>query len=348
MKTLAATILLYSVATGAIYFAYDYYSLLILRFLIGLGIGGEFGIGMAMVTETWAPAVRARATSWVSLGWQLGVLTASILPAVLVPEYGWRSVFLVGLIPAILAVYVRGSLREPKLWLARREQQKMLEAKHKAGTLTEEEQKEYYRICGMPVGKLFANRKTTITTIGLTIMSLVQNFGYYAIYTWMPMVLSQKYGYSLAKASGWMTISVAGMMIGIVVFGYLADTIGRRKTFTLYYVTGTLYCILYFFFFTSQDALLWGSFILGFTVNGMIAGYGAILAENYGSEARSTAENFIFGTGRGLAGFGPAIIGWLATGGDIYSAMSLVFLIYPVALMAMWLMVPETKGKIID
>ena len=73
-----------------------------------------------------------------------------------------------------------------------------------------------------------------------------------------------------------------------------------------------------------------------------------MLAENYTSVARSTAENFIFGTGRGLAGFGPALIGWLATGGNILGAMSLVFLIYPFALICMWLMIPETKGKVID
>lgn len=84
------------------------------------------------------------------------------------------------------------------------------------------------------------------------------------------------------------------------------------------------------------------------TVNGMMGGYGAVLAENYSSEARSTAENFIFGTGRGLAGFGPAVIGWLAQGSSVYAAMSLVFLIYPVALVAMWLMIPETKGKTIE
>lgn len=91
-----------------------------------------------------------------------------------------------------------------------------------------------------------------------------------------------------------------------------------------------------------------GSFLLGFTVNGMMGGYGAVIAENYPSEARSTAENIIFGTGRGLSGFGPAIIGYLATGGSLIGAMSLVFVIYPIALIFMWFTVPETKGIEID
>ena len=88
IKVLSLTILLYSLATGAIYLAQNYETLLTLRFLIGLGIGGEFGIGMAIVTETWAPAMRARATSWVSLGWQFGVLLSSLLVAVIVPHFG--------------------------------------------------------------------------------------------------------------------------------------------------------------------------------------------------------------------------------------------------------------------
>ncbi len=343
-KTLSLSIILYALGTGAIYFVNDYTVLLSLRFLIGLGIGGEFGIGMAMVTETWAPEMRARATSWVALGWQGGVLIAAIVPATIVPAFGWRAVFLVGLVPALIAIYVRMHLREPVLWQKRRSRQIELEEKKNNDQLSSEEEKEYYHIAGMPLKKLFSSSKITTTTIGLTIMCLVQNFGYYAIFSWMPTVLSQKYGYSLAKTSGWMIISIAGMIVGITLFGILADKIGRKKTFAIWYVCGTIYCIIYFFFFTSQTSLLWGSFLLGFTVNGMMGGYGAVLAENYPSEARSTAENLIFGTGRGLAGFGPAIIGYLATGGSLISAMSLVFIIYPIALVCMLLMIPETKG----
>ncbi|WP_196601144.1 MFS transporter [Pectinatus frisingensis] len=347
-KTLSLSIILYAIGTGAIYFVNDYMVLLTLRFLIGLGIGGEFGIGMAMVTETWAPKMRARATSWVSLGWQGGVLVAAIVPATIVPFFGWRAVFLVGLIPALVAIYVRMHLKEPILWQKRRNRQIELETKKNNNCLSAEEEKEYYHIAGMPLKKLFSSTKVTITTIGLTVMCLVQNFGYYAIFSWMPTVLAQKYGYSLAKTSGWMIISIAGMIVGITLFGILADKIGRKKTFAMWYVGGTIYCVLYFFLFTSQASLLWGSFLLGFTVNGMMGGYGAVIAENYPSEARSTAENLIFGTGRGLAGFGPSIIGYLAVGGNILSAMSLVFVIYPVALVCMLLMIPETKGVDIE
>ena len=84
------------------------------------------------------------------------------------------------------------------------------------------------------------------------------------------------------------------------------------------------------------------------SANGMMGGFGAILAENYPAEARSTAENFIFGTGRGLAGFGPVIIGLLAAGGNLMGALSLIFIIYPIGLITMLLCVPETKDKVLE
>ncbi len=345
VKVLSITILLYSLATATIYCVDNYTMLLLLRALVGLGIGGEFGIGMTIVTETWSSDMRARATSWVSLGWQLGVLAASFLAAIVVPSFGWRAVFLIGLLPAGIAVYSRLTLKEPAIFLQRRKFIADLREKARQNNLTAEEKVAFSKIGGSPVSTLFKDKKTCCTTLGLLVMCFVQNFGYYAIFSWMPAVLAEKYGYTLSKASAWMTISITGMLIGITVFGILADKIGRKKTFALWYIAGTIYCILYFFCFTSETALLWGSSLLGLTVNGMMGGYGAILAENYPSEARSTAENFIFGTGRGLAGFGPALIGWLATGSSLYSAMSLIFIIYPLALVAMIFLVPETKDK---
>ncbi|MFD0617254.1 MFS transporter [Paenibacillus sp. GCM10027629] len=348
IKMLSLTILLFSVATALIYFANDYWHLLTLRFFVGMGVGGEFGIGMAIVTETWSKKMRARATSGVAFGWQLGVLCASFLPALIVPHFGWRAVFLFGLIPALLAIFVRKSLSEPKMWEAKQNRKKLLLQKEREGTILPEEQVELNGMKKFPLRKLFANKKLTMTTIGLIVMSFVQNFGYYGIFTWMPTVLSEKYGFTLAKASGWMFISTIGMLIGIGVFGILADRIGRRKTFTIYYIGGTIYCIIYFFVLNDATSLLWGSALLGFFANGMMGGFGAILAEHYPSEARSTAENFIFGTGRGLAGFGPTVIGAIAIGGNIMGAMSLIFCIYPIGLLFMLLFVPETKGKALD
>jgi benzoate transport len=345
VRVFTFTILIYSVATILISFTTDYYQLAILRFFIGLGIGGEFGIGMTLVTETWKPKLRARVTSLVMMGWQFGVLAASYLVAIIVPKFGWHAVFLVGIVPALLAAYFRSSLKEPDIWKNLNRRKKELGKLAEQKQLSSEDQAQFKELSEFPLKKLFATKRLTALTIALMIMALIQNFGYYGIFSWMPTMLEKTYHYSLTKASGWLTISTIGMLFGIALFGFLADSLGRKRTFQLYYIGGTLYCFLYFFVFKSEEALLWGSFFLGFFVNGMVGGFGAILAELYKSEARATAENFIYGTGRGLAGFGPAIIGYMAaSSGNLLGAMSLIFLIYPIGLLVVSTMVPETKG----
>src|SRR4029079_13824161 len=104
------TILLCAVFTGLCAFAQGYWDLLVYRTVAGLGLGGEFGIGMALVAEAWPPARRARASSYVGLGWQLGVLMAALLTPVLLPAIGWRGMFAIGLFPAVAAYFIRRTL----------------------------------------------------------------------------------------------------------------------------------------------------------------------------------------------------------------------------------------------
>jgi MFS family permease len=193
IRVFSFTILLYSLATALMFFIHEYSWFAFLRFLVGMGIGGEFGIGMAVVTETWSRKMRSRATSMVAVGFQLGALIASVVPALIVPVLGWRAVFLIGLIPALLAAWVRFGLKEPEMWQKKNEYKQQLREKAKAGQLTLEEEKEYKKISSFPLKRLFANKKLSITTVGLIIMSFIQLFGYYGIFSWMPTVLSENY-----------------------------------------------------------------------------------------------------------------------------------------------------------
>src|SRR3954451_410740 len=117
VRVLTWTIVLFAVFTGLCALAQGYYDLLAYRTIAGLGLGGEFGIGMAMVAETWPASMRARASSYVGLGWQVGVLAAALLTPILIPLIGWRGMFVVGIFPAIVAWFIRRGLHEPEIFV---------------------------------------------------------------------------------------------------------------------------------------------------------------------------------------------------------------------------------------
>lgn len=347
VHTFSLTIIIFSIFTGACAFADNAVHLDILRFLAGLGLGGEYGIGMTLVSETWPGAKRARATAGVAMGWQAGAVLAAILAAVVLPDYGWRGLFLVGVLPALLAAWARHGIKEPPMWVQRKEMKKALQARKDAGEkLTAEEEEQLTEAKKFPLAHLFADKKTTITTIALTIMTSVQNFGYYGIMVWLPMILLKEHGLTTKSMSGWMIATVIGMIAGIFVFGWLCDRLGRKKPYLLFYVCAAAMVYIYVNLGT-PIALLFGGAFLGFFCNGMMAGYGTLLSENYTTDARSTAQNFIFNTGRAVGGFAPVIIGTIAQTNGFNTAFVLLSAVYLAAAVNVLFFVKDTKGTVI-
>lgn len=347
VHTFSLTIIIFSIFTGACAFADNAVHLDILRFLAGLGLGGEYGIGMTLVSETWPGAKRARATAGVAMGWQAGAVLAAILAAVVLPDYGWRGLFLVGVLPALLAAWARHGIKEPPMWVKRKEMKKALQARKDAGEkLTAEEEEQLTEAKKFPLAHLFADKKTTITTIALTIMTSVQNFGYYGIMVWLPMILLKEYGLTTKSMSGWMIVTVIGMIAGIFVFGWLCDRLGRKKPYLLFYVCAAAMVYIYVNLGT-PIALLFGGAFLGFFCNGMMAGYGTLLSENYTTDARSTAQNFIFNTGRAVGGFAPVIIGTIAQTNGFNTAFVLLSAVYLAAAVNVLFFVKDTKNTVI-
>lgn len=347
VHTFSLTIIIFSIFTGACAFADNAVHLDILRFLAGLGLGGEYGIGMTLISETWPGAKRARATAGVAMGWQAGAVLAAILAAVVLPDYGWRGLFLVGVLPALLAAWARHGIKEPPMWVKRKEMKKALQARKDAGEkLTAEEEEQLTEAKKFPLAHLFADKKTTITTIALTIMTSVQNFGYYGIMVWLPMILLKEHGLTTKSMSGWMIVTVIGMIAGIFVFGWLCDRLGRKKPYLLFYVCAAAMVYIYVNLGT-PIALLFGGAFLGFFCNGMMAGYGTLLSENYTTDARSTAQNFIFNTGRAVGGFAPVIIGTIAQTNGFNTAFVLLSAVYLAAAVNVLFFVKDTKGTVI-
>lgn len=347
VHTFSLTIIIFSIFTGACAFADNVTHLNILRFLAGLGLGGEYGIGMTLVSETWPAAKRASATAGVAMGWQAGAVLAAILAAVVLPDYGWRGLFLVGVVPALLAAWARHGIKEPPMWVKRKEMKKELAARKERGeTLTAEEEEQLEEAKKFPLAHLFASPSKTVTTLSLTVMTSVQNFGYYGIMVWLPMILLKEHGLTTKSMSGWMIVTVIGMIAGIYVFGYLCDRLGRKIPYLIFYICAAAMVYIYVNLGTPV-ALLFGGAFLGFFCNGMMAGYGTLLSENYTTDARSTAQNFIFNTGRAVGGFAPAIIGALAQSHGFSAAFALLSCVYVAAAVNVLFFIKDTRGTVI-
>jgi benzoate transport len=323
IRVLTWTIVMFALFTGLCAFAQGYWDLLAYRTLAGIGLGGEFGIGMALAAEAWPAKHRARVSSYVALGWQTGVLGAALLTPLLLPHIGWRGMFLIGVIPAVVAWVIRNKLHEPEVFVRRPAQK---------GSKT-----KAFRL-------LVKDGRTARTSLGIVTLCAVQNFGYYGIMIWMPSFLANKLGFNLTKSALWTSVTILGMMAGIFVFGQLADRIGRKPSFLLFQ-TGAVAMVLTYSQLSDPVSMLWAGALMGMFVNGMLGGYGALMSEAYPTEARATAQNVLFNIGRGVGGFGPVVVGALATAYSFQVAIALLAAIYLLDMLATLFLIPELKGK---
>ena len=325
VRVLTWTILLFAVFTGLSALAQGYWDLALYRAVAGLGLGGEFGIGMALAAEAWPAAKRARVSSYVGLGWQAGVLAAALVTPLLLPAIGWRGMFVVGLVPALASFLIRRAVGEPPLFVERAKG-----AKSATRTMA-------------PLRLLVKDAATARISLGMLILCSVQNFGYYGIMIWMPGYLARQFGFGLPQAAVWTSVTILGMAFGIWLFGELADRIGRKPVF-LAYQAGAAVMVVVYSQLKDPTAALVGGAVMGMFVNGMLGGYGTLMSELYPTEARATAQNVLFNLGRAVGGFGPLVIGALASAYSWQVAIALLAAIYVVDMLATALLIPERKG----
>ncbi len=321
VRVLSWTIAVFAVFTGLCALAQSYRQLLLFRSIAGLGLGGEFGIGMALVAEVWPAVMRARASSYVGLGWQAGVLAAALLAPVLIPALGWRGTFALGALPAVVAFGVRRALQEPALFTARAASRKLR----------------------APLRSLLADAASVRASLGMLVLCSVQNFGYYGVMIWLPTYLSARFHYGLTQSALWTAMTIAGMACGIWAFGECADRVGRRPSFAAWMIGAAVMVVVYARL-ASPFALLAGGAVMGFFVNGMLGGYGALMSELYPTEARATAQNLLFNLGRAVGGFGPVAVGAVAAWWGFATAIALLAVLYVLDLLALLLLIPERRG----
>ncbi|MGG1948494.1 MFS transporter [Trinickia sp. NRRL B-1857] len=326
VRVLTWTIAVFALFTGLCAVARGFSDLLFYRTMAGVGLGGEFGIGMALAAEACPPRERARFSSYVALGWQAGVLGAALLTPLLLPFLGWRGMFALGLAPALVAFVMRRTLSEPETFVRRTPERIGFAERIKA---------------------LFGDAHSIKSSAALFVLCSIQNFGYYGIMIWMPTFLCAKLGFSLTRSGMWTAVTVLGMMAGVWCFGQLADRVGRKPTFVLYQIGAAVTVVLYARL-TQPASMLWAGAVMGAFVNGMVGGYGALLSELYPTRARATAQNVLWNAGRAVGGLGPLVVGAIASRYSYPVAISTLAALYVLDIAATIFLVSERKGHALD
>lgn len=323
VKVFTYTIILFAIGTALTGVATSIEQVYVYRFIAGLGAGGEYGIGMALVAEAWPKNKQGRASSYVSVGAQYGVILAALLSAIILPTLGWRALFFVGLLPVIFAFIVRKNIDESPEWLAAQKQQN---SKQENGKLAQ----------------LFASPRITMTTLSLILMATVQIAGYNGLMIWLPSMLQKSQGLSVSSSALWTISTAVGMIIGMLTFGRFMDRFGAKRTFGIFLVASA--CAVFFYSFaTGAVAILVGGAVVGFFSNGMFAGYGALISSFYPVQIRSTATNTIFNFGRAIGGFSPIFVGFILQSYDMTVVMIYLAALYCISFIVMLTL--KSSGK---
>jgi len=325
-RALVWSILIYSVFTAACGLAQTVAQLAVFRIFLGLGMGGEWASGAALVSETWSAEHRGKALGFMQSAWAVGYGLAALVVAVVMPIWGWRAVFFVGVLPALLTVWVRRRVEEPALWRARQATESS-----RRGRLTH----------------VFRGGRGRLT-VAVTLMNACTMFAWWGFNQWIPAYLSLPaaeggIGLTTRSMSGFIIAMQVGMWFGYVTFGFISDRAGRKRAYVAYLLTAAVLMLSYTVTRHPPALLLLGP-VVAFFATGYFTGFGAVTAEIYPTDIRATAQGFTYNIGRIGSAVAPWAVGHLADTHGFGAAFSLSAVAFVLAAV-MWFWIPETKGR---
>ena len=327
VQVLQITILWFALFTFLSGFTRSFEQLLVTRALQGLGFGGEWAVGSVLIGEMIGARHRGKAVGTVQSGWAIGWGGAAVVFAIafsVLPEHlAWRTMFWIGVLPALLVVYIRRNLSEPEIFLATRAR-----ADQSGSHFLEIFSPELLR-----------------TTIVASLLSSGMMAAYYAVTTWLPTYLKTVRHLSVL-GTGWYTlVIIVGSFVGFIVAAYLHDLMGRRKTFILFAACTAVVAIFYTLLPISDDVMLFLGFPLGFFLHGNFSGFGPLLTELFPSRVRGSGQGFAYNFGRGIGAFSPPLVGSLSERIPLSDAIGIVTGTVLVLAVAAIALLPETRGK---
>jgi MFS family permease len=314
-RALVWSILAFSVLTALTATSRTVAELVFWRALVGIGLGGEWAAGSVLVAETWPVEHRGKAIGLMQSAWAIGYLLAAVMAALVLPRWGWRTLFLLGVLPALVTLWMRRGIREPEKWTA-----------------------PAHSIGGAMAGLFRAPMRRGVLMMASLCSFLL--FGYWGLFTWLPAYLASPVeqggaGLGIVRTSAWIVPMQVGAFFGYVSFGFLSDRFGRRPAFLVFVLTTAVLVPVYGLAGRNAALLMVLGPLVGYFGHGYFSALGAMAADLFPPELRATAQGFCYNIGRGLAGFAPVTVGALADryGIGLALAFTAVFFVAGAAVM---------------
>jgi MFS family permease len=325
-KALMASILIYSAASAACGFSHAVPQLAVFRFVLGLGMGGEWTGAAALIAETWRTEHRGKALGLMQSSYAIGEAIAALVVLVVLPHFGWRAVFFVGVLPALLVLWIRTSVPEPAIWT------------HRTRSLDSDRS---------PARKLLSSAVLKTGALATT-MNAFSLFGYWGLFTWIPAYLAAPVsqggrGINLVKTTSFFLVLCFGKWLGYATFGFFADAFGRRKPYFAYLFIAAVLVPIYGLTHSEVGLLCLGP-LVAFFGTGSFSGYGAIASEIFPMEIRAAAMGLSYNVGRVFSAIAPFAVGALAVKYGIGPAFFLQAAAFLLAAF-LSLTLPETRGQ---
>jgi MFS family permease len=341
-RALMASIVTYSVCSFASGLSTSIAMLAAARFVLGLGMGGEWNTGATLVAESWPTELRAKAISIVQSSWALGFAAAALVAGPVAHYFGWRAVFFVGILPATITLWIQRNVPESAMWEEREDSRRIAELNPGAlaGTATDYVSTKFFVIFRAPYAR---------HTFALLLFNFFGMFAWWGLFTWLPPYLSLPVeqggrGFGVLGMTTLMVVlNVFGMFPGYLSFGWAADHFGRRKAFLVYTLVAALLIPLYASARAPGVLLVVGT-VVAFFGTGIFSGSGIMGSEIFPTGVRARALGFTYNGARAMSSIAPFVIGrvgqtrglswafYLCSAGYFLAAVMITFL-------------PETKGK---
>jgi MFS family permease len=341
-RALMASILTYSICSFASGLATSIAMLAAARFVLGLGMGGEWNTGATLVAETWPTELRAKAIAIVQSSWAFGFAAAALVAGPVAHYFGWRAVFFVGILPALLTLWIRRGVPESVMW------------KRQEGRRSSPSENREKSAAGASPGRsakfseLFS-RNYRKHTVALLFFNLFCLFAWWGLFTWMPPYLSLPVsqggrGFNVVGTTSLLVIlNLVGMFPGYLTFGWAADRLGRRRAFFIYSLAAALLIPFYAIARTPAALMVMGT-LVAFFGTGVFSGSGIMGSEIFPTSLRARALGLTYNGARAMSSVAPLVIGRVGQSKGLAWAFCLCAAAYLLAAL-MTTQLPETRGR---